>query len=186
MIRNTALSAAVLAVAVLLGGCTAAGDTGPSPAASVSVGHADLAFTVMMIPHHEQAIEMSDLVLGADGIDERVRDLAEQIKAAQQPEIDLMAGWLEEWGHPAGSGMEGMDHGGMMSDDDLDALAAADGVEAARLFLEQMIEHHEGAIDMARAELDAGTHPDVLALAQRILDAQTAEITTMREILTDL
>lgn len=186
MIRNNALSAAVLAVAVLLGGCTAAGDAGPSPAASASVGHADLAFTMMMIPHHEQAIEMSDLVLGADGIDERVRDLAEQIKAAQQPEIDLMAGWLEDWGHPAGSGMEGMDHGGMMSDGDLDALAAADGVEAARLFLEQMIEHHEGAIDMARAELDAGTHPDVLALAQRIVDAQTAEIATMREILADL
>ncbi|WP_234714477.1 DUF305 domain-containing protein, partial [Mycobacterium tuberculosis] len=55
-------------------------------------------FVTMMIPHHEQAIEMSDILLAKDGADPRVVELAEQIKAAQGPEIDKMLGWLEDWG----------------------------------------------------------------------------------------
>ena len=75
---------------------------------------------------------------------------------------------------------------GMMSDDDMAALEAAEGAEAARLFLEQMITHHEGAIEMAQAEMSQGRHPDVIALAQTIADAQTAEIALMRALLTQL
>jgi uncharacterized protein (DUF305 family) len=74
----------------------------------------------------------------------------------------------------------------MMSDADMDALEAADGSVAARLYLEQMIEHHEGAIEMAQDELDDGANPDVLALAQRIITSQTAEIATMEDLLTQI
>ncbi|HCJ48308.1 MAG TPA: DUF305 domain-containing protein, partial [Microbacterium sp.] len=84
-------------------------------------------------------------------------------------------------------GMGGMDHGdGMMSDDDMAALDAATGVEATRLFLEGMVGHHQGAVTMAQMVLDNGENPDVAALAQQIIDGQTAEITTMQDILATL
>ena len=83
--------------------------------------------------------------------------------------------------------MEGMDHGsGMMTEEDMQALDAATGTEASRLFLEQMIEHHRGAIDMAQDEVDDGQNSDAVSLAQKIIDTQTAEITTMEEILATL
>ena len=154
-----------------------------SPAADVNM--ADMQFTMMMIPHHEQAVEMADMILGKDGIDERVLTLAEQIKAAQGPEIELMESWLDEWGTPMGD-MDGMDHGGMMSDTDMQALEDATGAQASRVFLEQMIVHHEGAIDMAQTEVDNGQNADVIALAEAIIASQTTEITTMEDILATL
>jgi uncharacterized protein (DUF305 family) len=154
-----------------------------SPAADVNM--ADMQFTMMMIPHHEQAVEMADMILGKDGIDERVLTLAEQIKAAQGPEIELMESWLDEWGTPTGD-MDGMDHGGMMSDTDMQALEDATGAEASRLFLEQMIVHHEGAIEMAQDEVDNGQNPDVITLAENIIASQTTEIATMEDILATL
>lgn len=165
----------------------------PAPSGQASFNSADEMFVTMMIPHHEQAIEMADQILAKDGIDERVVTLAEQIKAAQGPEIQTMKGWLEDWGIPYDDsmsdmgGMGGMDHGnGMMSDDDMAALDAATGVEATRLFLEGMIGHHQGAVTMAQMVLDNGENPDVAALAQQIIDGQTAEITTMQDILATL
>jgi len=155
-----------------------------SSALPADVNNADLMFTMMMIPHHEQAIEMADLILDEDGIDPRVVTLAETIKAAQGPEIELMESWLDEWGTGMGE-MGGMGDG-MMSDGDMQALEDATGDEASRIFLEQMIEHHEGAIDMAQSEVDNGENPDVTGLAESIIQSQTAEIATMREILATL
>lgn len=159
------------------------------PALPADVNRADVMFVEMMIPHHEQAIEMSDLLLAKEGVDAEVIDLANAIRAAQGPEIDLMESWLDAWGLPSMSGregMDGMDHrgmDGMMSDDDMDALAAAEGTEAERLFLEQMIEHHEGAIEMVEDLLDDGENADVRALGDRIIVTQQAEIELMRELL---
>ena len=199
--RLVALSAAPLASVLLFAGCAGAGSgsmpsmehgEGMPPSASSSLVEAefnasDSMFAMMMIPHHQQAVEMSDMVLAKSGVDQRVRELAQQIKDAQAPEIELMQSWLEDWGMPHAGGMDGMDMGdGMMSDDDMAALEAAEGAEAARLFLEQMITHHEGAIEMAQAEMSQGRHPDVIALAQTIADAQTAEIALMRALLTQL
>jgi uncharacterized protein (DUF305 family) len=199
--RMAAFAAAPVALALALAGCTTAdndnsgmpgmdhGGGGSSPSAVVQgeFNAADSMFAMMMIPHHEQAIEMSDLILATSGVDQRVLDLAQQIKAAQAPEIELMQSWLDDWGMPSSGGMDGMDHGdGMMSEDDMTALEAAEGAEAARLYLEQMIEHHQGAIEMAQDELDDGANPDVVALAQRIITSQTAEIATMQELLTQV
>jgi uncharacterized protein (DUF305 family) len=150
-------------------------------------------FVTMMIPHHQQAIDMADILLAKDGADPRVIELAEQIKAAQGPEIDKMLGWLEDWGvdyNP--DSMGGMDHGSMggddsmMSEEDMTLLENADAAEASRLFLKQMIVHHEGAVDMAQTALDDAQNPDVLDLAQQVIDDQTAEITEMQELLGQL
>lgn len=182
--RMTAIGALALAAALTLTGCTTPGSvsgmgTADNPTAT-NVN--DQMFVMMMIPHHQQAIEMSDAVLAADGIAPDVVDLATRITAAQQPEIETMQGWLDDWGLP--DMMTGMDHGtGMMSDDDLDALRSATGVELERLFLTQMIEHHQGAIEMAQDEIDDGSDPDVVALARAILTAQTAEIAEMTTML---
>ncbi|CAM3960897.1 DUF305 domain-containing protein [Isoptericola cucumis] len=153
---------------------------------------ADRAFARGMVPHHEQAVVMSDVVLADDGIDPQVRELAQAIKVAQQPEIDRLTTWLDEWGaDPAGpdgghgghDGMDGEGMSGMMSEEDLADLEAADGAAAGSLFLTQMIEHHVGAVDMARTELDDGRHPGALAMAGEIVEVQQAEIDRMRELL---
>lgn len=208
--RTLALTTGALVAALVLAGCAPTdgsmpgmdhgpggmmGDssTTPEPSGDAAFNSADEMFVTMMIPHHEQAIQMADQILAKDGIDERVVTLAEQIKAAQDPEIQTMKGWLEDWGIPYDDsmsdmgGMEGMDHGdGMMSADDMAALDEATGVEATRLFLEGMIGHHQGAVTMAQMVLDNGENPDVADLAQQIIDGQTAEITTMQDILATL
>ncbi len=140
---------------------------------------ADVAFAQGMIPHHAQAVDMADLADDrAD--DPEVRDLAQRIRAAQQPEIDLMEGWLEEWGHPMEDGMDmdGMDMEdmGMVSEEDMGRLESASGAEFDRLFLTSMREHHLGAVAMAEEELRAGESPQAKDLAQEIIDTQRAEI----------
>lgn len=147
---------------------------------------ADIMFAQMMIPHHEQAIEMSDLILAKDDVSPEVVELAEQIKAAQGPEIEQMESWLEEWGVPAMRGdghgaMGGM--GGMLSEAEMDEIEAADGAEGEQLFLEGMIEHHEGAIAMAEQHQENGENPEALALTASIIESQTAEIEQMEQLL---
>ncbi len=161
-------------------------ESSSSAPASADANDADIMFASMMKEHHAQAIEMSDMLLSKDGVNERVAALAEEIKAAQGPEIQKMEQWLEEWGADT-SNMEGMDHGGgMMSDDDMQALEDATGADASRLFLEQMIEHHQGAVEMAQDEVDNGQNSDAVALAETIIEAQTTEIATMKDLLDTL
>ncbi|MGX5695642.1 DUF305 domain-containing protein [Agromyces soli] len=195
--RIIALAALGLAGALALSGCAASDgrtdhasmghDMGAGESAAAlpaGVNAADVAFASGMIMHHRQAIEMSDLVLAKEGLDPEVAALAERIKAAQQPEIDRMQGWLDDWGQPgAADDMSGMDHGGMMSTDDLAALEAASGAEAGSLFLEQMIVHHEGAVAMAERVLEAGESDQVRELAQAVVDDQSEEIDEMRAML---
>ncbi|MEE2062225.1 DUF305 domain-containing protein [Rhodococcus zopfii] len=165
---------------------------------------ADVMFAQMMLPHHSQAIEMSDILLDKQDIPADVTALAEQIKAAQGPEIAQLESWLAQWGEPTEmpetgnndmpgmdmdegmDGMEGMQMEGMMSEEDMQALSEAQGADAARLFLEQMIAHHEGAVDMAQTEIEDGQFPEAVEMARTIVDTQQQEIETMRELLTTL
>jgi uncharacterized protein (DUF305 family) len=146
----------------------------------------DVMFTQMMIPHHQQAVEMSDIVLAKSGLSEEMTSLLNNIKNAQGPEIEKMEGWLEGWGQPtmmssqSGHNM-GMD--GMVSDAGIQELKDANTQDASKLFLEQMIGHHEGAIEMAEDEVSGGQNKDVIALAQDIITSQKAEITQMKKML---
>jgi len=187
--RGLAGLALATAAAFALSACAMTmpmGDTGDG-----DQNAADVMFVQMMIPHHEQAVEMSEMILAKDGVDPEVVALAEQIRAAQDPEIDLMEQWLSDWGLSSMSGMEGMDHGGMdhggmdgmMSDEQMAALQSADGATGATMFLELMIEHHVGAVEMAEQVIDDGRDADVRALAEEMIVGQSAEITTMRELL---
>jgi uncharacterized protein (DUF305 family) len=188
---------------------TPANVTSSSSVAAPSEAHnqADVTFAQQMIPHHGQAVQMSDMLLGKQGIDPRVSALANQIKAEQAPEIQTMQSWLNAWGQsstpstspsmdmPGMPGMPGMpDHGampgmsgsGMMSDQDMAALQNAQGLEASKLFLTQMITHHQGAIAMAQTEINTGQYPPAVALAHSIVTSQQQEINTMQSMLGSL
>ena len=160
---------------------------------------ADVSFAQQMIPHHQQAIQMSDVLLGKQGIDPRVTELATKIKAAQGPEIKQMQDWLSRWGNPPMPSMApGEDHSGhdmgqmsgdrmgMMSAEQMTALKNATGIEASRLFLTGMITHHEGAIAMAQTEIGNGQFPPAVDLARSIATTQQQEIDTMKGILETL
>lgn len=146
-------------------------------------------FAQMMIPHHEQAVVMADYAQ-TRAQDRQIQALAQEIKAAQQPEIDLMASWLDEWGVPRMMGDDAMalhgGHGmsGMLTDEQLDELADSQGGAFDLLFAEYMIEHHLGAIDMARDVLTSGSDPRVLELAREIIVTQEMEILRLQAFLT--
>jgi uncharacterized protein (DUF305 family) len=142
-------------------------------------------FAQGMIPHHEQAVEMSQMMLGKKDIPAAVTDLATRIKAAQAPEIETMTGWLKSWNESATMGA-GHTMDGMMGDDDLKQLEAAQGTEAAKLFLKQMVAHHQGAVTMAKTETSQGKNPDAINLGQNIVTAQEAEIKEMQDLLATL
>jgi uncharacterized protein (DUF305 family) len=167
-----------------------------TPAASASAGaaafnDADVMFAQMMIPHHREAIEMAEMA-DTRAADAEVKSLAGKIKAAQQPEIDTMTGWLSAWGQRApmpGMSMPSMGHGempGAMSPADMKELEAAKGAAFDKQFLTMMIAHHQGAITMAQDEIKDGSNPEAKALAEKIVTDQQAEITTMHTILNRL
>ena len=205
MTRTTArlvrLAGGLMTGAIVLAGCSngsegSSAESSPtaSSSASDSAAHndADVAFVQGMLPHHEGALAMAQLADGRAS-DPRVIDLADRIEAAQGPEIETMTGWLEEWGEPLPEeNMGGMDHGsgGMdmegMSEEDMSALDSASGAEFDRMFLEMMIPHHQGAVDMAETEIADGSNPDAVDMAREIVESQTAEIEEMQTLLTEL
>jgi uncharacterized protein (DUF305 family) len=142
----------------------------------------DVMFAQMMIPHHQQAIEMADLAIQKKA-SAAVTELAEQIRTAQGPEIDRMNEWLREWNAPMASGSHGGHSDGMMSDADMKQLSEAQGEAFDRMWLTMMIEHHQGATVMARDVMETTKNPDERSMAQNIVSGQTQEIATMRGLL---
>ncbi|PZF56361.1 DUF305 domain-containing protein [Curtobacterium sp. MCSS17_008] len=186
--------AAALTLGLTLASCSTSNsgsEAGSSSSTSVASAHndQDVMFAQMMLPHHKQAVEMSDMLLAkGSGVDSDVTDLAKQIKAEQSPEINQLTTWLKGWGESTESEHSGMGHSmsGMMSDSDMDDLDQASGNDAAKLYLEQMVQHHEGAVDMAKTEVDKGKNTDAVAMAKSIVSSQTEQITQMQDMLASL
>ena len=156
---------------LVLTGCAAA------PKANSEFSAADISFAEEMIPHHEQAVLMSDIALTNSTSDE-ILALARDIKAAQAPEIEQMSSWegvqvSTHMGHM-------MD--GMLSDQQIQQLRDTEGVTFDRLFLEGMIAHHQGAIKMAEKVIDSKSKK-VADLAAPIIDAPEKEIAFMQELI---
>ncbi len=188
MHRRPLLPVLAAVAALLLAGCGSQSDT--------DAGHdgADVTFAQQMVPHHQQAVEMADLALDPSrGASAEVSDLATRIRAAQKPEIEELTGFLESWGEDVPSGdhsghgghdMASMkDMAGMMTDEQMARLADSAGPDFDRLWLQMMIEHHEGAVEMAETEIADGQDAQAKALARAIVDAQKAEITEMNRLL---
>ena len=189
----------LLGIAAILAGLIAAAcSSHASHSSSATVpedatfNSADVDFARGMIPHHRQAIEMADLV-PSRGASPEVAALARQIAAAQGPEIEAMTSWLRAWDQivPVDAGMDHSSHDmgamdGMMSADDRERLGGANGATFDRMWVEMMIVHHEGALTMAQREVADGKDPAALALAQSIIESQSAEIAAMRSLLARL
>ncbi|MTD56564.1 DUF305 domain-containing protein [Amycolatopsis pithecellobii] len=195
----------IAATGLVLAGCSN-GDGSPhngmsmmsssaAPAPASAHNAADVTFAQAMIPHHQQAIEMAGLAASRSS-NPKVKDLASRIQSAQDPEIQQMQTWLTQWG-AAPSGMPSMpemNHGsmpgasmpGMMTDTDMQKLQQAGGAQFDKMFLQMMVHHHQGAVEMAKTELAQGSNTDAKALARRIIDSQTAEITEMQQLLTTM
>lgn len=221
MKRSTTLTTLALASALALAGCGTSGEetAGEAPEATTSAAagagstdtataapstsaeavteehnDADTMFAQMMIPHHQQAVQMSEVMLAKDDLDPDVEELANKVVAAQGPEIDQLKNMLETWGEPTSmesGGMEGMDHGsdsgagmeGMMTEEQMQELEAAEGAEAAEMYLTMMTAHHRGAIDMAQDEVANGQNPQAIEMAQKVIEDQEAEIQEMDRLL---
>ncbi|MBD0707045.1 MULTISPECIES: DUF305 domain-containing protein [unclassified Streptomyces] len=207
--RTLALAGAVTAAGLLLAACGTDGATGTAttpapatasgPAAPGPFNEADVMFAQMMIPHHQQALEMAELAAGR-AEDPEVKALVAAIEGAQDAEIRKMRSWLKGWGRPestgptstgsASAGHESTGHGsgghgmaGMMSEQDMKGLAATRGKAFDRTFAELMIAHHEGAVAMAREEQRGGGNATAKALADDVVRTQSAEISALRKIL---
>lgn len=207
--RARRATAAALLLTLATATLTACGDdtAGDAPAAGRTAANgdvhndADVEFATEMIPHHADALVMVDMTQGRDLSPELAR-LTEDIRAAQAPEIETMVDWLTAWGEDVpetsrdhvnshmgshgeddgddeGSGMGGMG----MDPDDLAMLEAAQGDAFESMWLEMMIEHHEGAVEMAEAEQEDGLFADAVALAESIESSQAEEIELMEELL---
>jgi uncharacterized protein (DUF305 family) len=179
--RTAAVSIAIAMIASLAA-------CGGDDASSTELNDADVEFAQGMIAHHEQAVEMSEIALDPTvGAGTDVVDLATRIMAAQEPEIEQMTAWLTAAGESItmdmsdGHDMSEME--GMMSVEQMDALVAATGPEFDRMWLEMMIEHHEGAISQAETVIADGSNSDVRALADEIIAVQQTEIDEMRALL---
>jgi len=147
---------------------------------SADFNDADVMFAQMMIPHHEQAIEMAEIALDpASGASAAIQDLAIRIRDAQDPEIALMKSFLTAWGAPV-TPEDGVDHStmmeGMLSVEELDELAGLQGSAFDARWAAAMIAHHKGAVAMAEDVLADGKNPETRKLAEEIIANQQAEI----------
>ncbi|GGQ20818.1 lipoprotein [Streptomyces griseomycini] len=209
LVRRSAAVAAAGAAALVLAACGGDGDGGPavghgghdaaaSPSASSTASApasqerhnaADVAFAKGMIPHHRQAVEMADLAPDR-ARSAGVRKLAADIRKAQGPEIETLSGWLTSWGEevPAEGAVDHSGHGtgdmgGMMTDEEMSELGKASGEAFDTAFMELMIKHHEGAVEMARTEQADGAFGPARKMAGEIIASQGAEIEQMNELL---
>ncbi|MEO7981452.1 MAG: DUF305 domain-containing protein [Sporichthyaceae bacterium] len=181
------ISLIVVAVVAALALSACGGSSSSGSTSSSSFNNADVTFAQSMIPHHEQAVRMAKFAK-TNASSPAVKELAAKIEAAQGPEIATMSGWLKDWGKDgkSGSGMNGMDMDsmpGMMSDDEMMTLDGSSGAMFDRMFLTMMIEHHTGAIEMAKTEKSDGENSDAIALAKKIEADQAAEIAAMKDLL---
>lgn len=194
---NKKLIVVVVVLAAALGAAAVWLNPKQNPKADKRAGHnaQDVSFAQLMIAHHRQAIAMAELAAGRSS-NGQVKQLAANIKAAQSPEITLMTGWLKDWGQPAEvpttstPGMAGHDTGadvpGTMTAAEMTALAAAKEAEFDKLFLQTMIKHHQGAIDMAQTEQSFGQFGAAKDLAAKIAGDQQKEIESIKQIQSQL
>lgn len=174
------LAIVLVAPILILTGCASSEGT-TQPIVGEEFSATDIMFAQMMIPHHEQALEMGKLALELAESSE-VRELATQISLEQEPEITQMMGWLMAAGAPKDMGHGSHSMAGMLTDEQLAELGVASGADFDRLFLEGMILHHEGAISMARM-VQKSTNAEVRALSESIIASQQSQIDLMKSLL---
>lgn len=151
---------------------------------SAQARETDGAFIAGMVPHHESAVDMANVALDRAQHPE-IKQLAKDIVSSQTDEIDRLEAAHQRLFGASLSSMSG-EHGSMgMSQDEMgmsgDMAELEDAKPFDRTFIDMMVSHHQGAIEMARVELQAGSDPELKAMAQDIVDAQSREIDEMNQ-----
>jgi uncharacterized protein (DUF305 family) len=164
-----------VAAMALLAACGQTADNDTQAPATPQPNQADVTFAQSMIPHHQQAIEMAELIKGRATRPELVK-LVGDITTTQGDEITRMRGWLRSWGKPEGMDHDQMAMPGMMGQAEMDELMGLKGARFDLAFIDMMTRHHQGAIQMANTELKKGALPEVKQLAQQIITAQQREV----------
>ncbi|MEN9753289.1 MAG: hypothetical protein RL670_980 [Actinomycetota bacterium] len=190
--RTATIATATALSALILAGCTFnLGPQNPPPQGQSKQDQADqspgrmnaaVMFAQMMIPHHQQAVDLGTLA-ETRASSPAVKALAAKIKAEQAPEISLMKGWLKDAGIDPDRGMGHMGHGmdGMLTGSQMSELETAKGKVFDSLFLTRMIAHHEGAVQMAK-EVETSGDAKLAKLAKAIIKSQTEQIAYMKEL----
>ncbi|WP_422743055.1 DUF305 domain-containing protein [Mycobacterium sp. WMMD1722] len=146
----------------------------------------DITFAQNMLPHHKQALELVDLAR-ANSTDPALLQLAGAIAAAQGPEIGQMSEMLRSWGQNPDAAMDHSGHDmsmtGMVDAATMQRLESLRGAEFDTLWLQSMISHHQGAVEMANAEIAGGQNAEAKTLAEHIVSTQEAEIAQMKQML---
>jgi uncharacterized protein (DUF305 family) len=193
--RRVAAALAALTVALFVSSCSSPASDGhadhPHSDEPVITGQPagynadDVAFATNMIPHHQQAVDLSAMVPDRSTNAELVA-LAQQISAAQQPEISVMKVFLVQWNENPDTNSGHAGHGnamqGMVDQATMTKLQSLNGQEFDKLWVESMIGHHQGAIEMAKAEIANGDNVDAKTLAKNIVTTQEAEIGQMKQM----
>jgi uncharacterized protein (DUF305 family) len=194
--RRVAIALAALTVALFGSSCTSSASDGltghehsDEPVITgqpAGYNADDVAFATNMIPHHQQAVDLSAMVPDRSTNDD-LAALAQQISAAQQPEINVMKVLLVQWNENPDTNSGHAGHGntmqGMVDQPTMTKLESLNGAEFDKLWLESMISHHQGAIEMAKADIANGDNVDAKALAKNIVTTQEAEIGQMKQML---
>ena len=194
---------ATLALSLVVTACGNDDDgTGAGQLSATEHNDADVAFSTDMIQHHAQALAMVDLTMNRP-LDPQVQRLAEEIREAQAPEIEMFTDWLVEWdeevpetvrdhgnaGHDMGAMGDSTDDPmdsdmpGAMTTEEMADLETVPDDEFQTMWLAMMIEHHEGAVTMARSETEDGRYRRAVKVAESIISSQSKEIETMQDLL---
>lgn len=205
MRTTRALAALTFALSLAVTACGSGDSDQRAEVSATEHNAADVAFATDMIPHHAQALSMADMTMDRS-LDTEVSALVEDIRMAQAPEIEIMVTWLTDWDEEipetmrdhgnaphddgdsdSGGQMQDMDDmgdmPGMMSTDQMTALENASDAEFQQMWLTMMVEHHEGALAMAKKERADGQFKPAVDLAEAIISAQEKEVNAMKNLL---
>ena len=201
MYRNTplgrfALSAVAVGAAAILAACGSQDSGGageannqanmpgisePATQTTASFNGADVAFAQAMIPDHQMTAKMAGLA-EKKATSKALKDLAGQMREGQSETVDMLQGWLNDWGKPAAGDMAGMDMPGAMTGKDMQMLESMKGMEFDMMFAQTMIKHHEGSMQMARDEQAKGANAQAKTLAGDMVKEQEAQVTALQGI----
>ncbi|HZQ32017.1 MAG TPA: DUF305 domain-containing protein [Mycobacterium sp.] len=188
---RSARSALVAAFAALLtvGVLTACGSSDHHAAPSTSDQSTeqshnanDFAFAHSMVPHHEQAIEMAQMV-PTNTKNQKMVLIANRIIATEAPEIQALRVWLMQWPDTQGNNPFSQSAPGTVDPATMNRLHSLSDDAFDHLWLTTMIAHHKGAIAMAQDEVAHGKNADVIYLAKTIITEQQADIDAMNHML---
>jgi uncharacterized protein (DUF305 family) len=180
-IVGVAAALAAFAALVVLTACGGSSTQNAGETKSPTHNLADVVFATHMIPHHQQGADLAAMAPAHTGNPDLIK-LASGITSAQMPEIKMLASMVTQWSVQPDADTHGPDDTamtGMVDPGTLTKLGSLNGPDFDKLWLQSMIGHHQGAVDMANTEIKNGKNPEAVAMAKKMASTQQGEIDQM-------